>query len=583
MLQVVPPRRPSRYRAACSGGGNDLYLAARIWACPAVGVIVAKQSIKDILLPDRSALSLLLLAFALFALIHPLIYLNTFSGDAEIHIVYAKNFLDGYPLQFNPGQPSSGQTSMGFMFIVIALMKLFGYPAGALGMKLIGLCSLYAIAVQTFRLARLTGLSPPWPLLAAISTLLFPGSVYNGMLGSENAFFGALVLTWLLAAVGRGWLSPGRPPRVADDVLLALLMGAMFWIRPETVPFGAFAWAVRGAGDILAHRRLRPGLAFRALLFAAIAGTLALAYVLLFRHWAGMLPFGAGYARLFESRDVDSLWLLGLAINIKVLTRLAVYASVVLPAGYALFVLARRLQRPERWLPILLGCEFFGFMGLYIVNAITALHFARYSIPEWPMGMVLAVHGLACLAGSARGRLAVAALIMAFLGAAAFETHIRAGFPHHTLAHAMTDFDKRIGSREYLARYGNPPMRPVVIAAQEVQLRSSLDNRFVIRSLDGILDAVYLNYLCHGYNDHDGYFIDQKVDFLEAPFSNYNHDRSRWSLKRLEGLAVGQSVTRPGIRYTKIARGAVKVTRLVAHARDRTIQPCSIDSRSPYY
>lgn len=549
-----------------------------------VGVVVAKQSIKDVLLPDRAPLSLLMLAFTLLAVIHPLIYLNTFSGDAEIHIVYAKNFLDGYPLQFNPGQPSSGQTSMGFMFIVIGLMKLFGYAAAGLGMKAIGLCSLYAIAVQTFRIARLAGLPARWSLLAGIATLLFPGSVYNGMLGSENAFFGALALTWVLAAVKRGWLTPERPPSLADDVVLAAFMGAMFWIRPETVPFGAFAWTARGAGEILTWRRLEARLVGRALLFAAIGGACASAYVLLFRHWAGMLPFGAGYARLFESRDVDSIWLLGLAINTKVLVRLAVYASVLLPAFYALFFLSRRIAVwQQRWLLILLGCEFFGFMGLYILNAITALHFARYSIPEWPMGMILAAFGLRQLAGSEKGRLAVAGAVLAFLAAAGFETHIRAGFEHHTLIHAMTDPDKTVMSQYYLDRYDHPSMRPIVIAAQEVQLRSALDGRFAIRSLDGILDAVYLNYLCHGYNDHDGYFIDQKVDFLEAPFSNYNHDRSRWSLNRLEALAVGQSVTRPGIRYTKIAPGAVKVTRLVARSQDRAVQPCRIDSTNPYW
>jgi hypothetical protein len=110
-----------------------------------------------------------------------------------------------------------------------------------------------------------------------------------------------------------------------------------------------------------------------------------------------------------------------------------------------------------------------------------------------------------------------------------------------------------------------------------------LDERFVIRSLDGILDAVYLNYLCHGYNDHDGYFIDQKVDFLETPFANYNHDRSRWSLERLYALPIGQSIERPGIRYTRIAHDAVKVTRLVNRSQDRGIQPCKLDSSSPYW
>jgi hypothetical protein len=549
-----------------------------------LGSVVTRQSIQDVFLPDRRPLSLLLLAFTVLAVLHPFFYLNTFSGDAEIHIVYAKNFLDGYPLQFNPGQPSSGQTSMGFMFIVIAFMKLLGYPAAALSMKLIGLCSLYVIAVQTFRISRLLGLSARWSLLAGIATLLMPGSVYNGMLGSENAFFGALALSWLLLALQRGWLSAERPPGLADDMLLAALMGAMFWIRPETIPFGGIAWAVRGAHEILVRRRLEARLISRGLLFAAIAGALALAYVLLFQFWAGVLPFGAGYARLFESRDVDSHWVMGLAINTKVVKRLVVYVSVLLPAFYVLFFLTRRItQRPERWLLILLGCEFFGFMALYSLNAITALHFARYSIPEWPLGMVLASYGLWHLARSGAGRLMVAAALVAFLGAAVLETSIRSSLERDTLMNAMTAPDTKVLSERYLVRFGNPPMRPVVIAAQEVQLRSSLDDRFVIRSLDGILDAIYLNYLCHGYNDHDGYFIDQKVDFLESPFANYNHDRGRWSLSRLDGLSIGRSITRPGIRYTKIAPGEVKVTRLVAHSQDRAIQPCRIDSTSPYY
>jgi hypothetical protein len=544
---------------------------------------VTGQNIRDVFLPDRRPLSLLLLAFTVLAVLHPLLYLNTFSGDAEIHLVYTKNFLDGYPLQFNPGQPSSGQTSMGFMFIVIAFMKLFGYAAGALSMKLIGLCSLYVIAIQTFRLAGLLGLPARWALLAGITTLLMPGSVYNGMLGSENAFFGALTLSWVLLALKRGWLSVERPPRLLDDVLLAVLMGAMFWIRPETVPFGGIAWAVRLANRVLMRRRLSPGLIGHAVIFTAIAAALALAYVLLFQHWSGQLPFGAGYARLFEARNVDSVWILGLAVNVKVLVRLAAYASVVLPAFFALFFLARRIENDNRrWLLILLGGEFFVFMSLYVVNGITALHFARYSIPIWPMGIIAAAYALWQL--NLKGQhWAVVAAAIAFLGMASYETMVRSKFPRDTLISAMHLPDVPFRSRAYLEHYGHPRMRPVVIATQEVQLRMLLDERFVIRSLDGILDAVYLNYLCHGYNDHDGYFIDQKVDYLETPFANYNHDRSRWSLKRLYALPVGQSIERPGIRYTKLAPDTVKVTRLVARSQDRTIQPCKLDSSSPYW
>lgn len=537
-------------------------------------------------LPQHRPASLLLWGLLIAAALHPLLYLNIFSGDAEIHLVYGRNFLDGYPLQFNPGQPSSGQTSMGFMFLaVVPAMKFLGETAAPLVMKLFGLFSLYVIAVQTFRLAIRLGLAAPWPLVAASATLLFPGSVYNGMLGSENAFFGALVLSWTVFALDSGWLSPERPPKLGRDCLLAALMGAMFWIRPETIPFGGLAWLVRMASDIAAQKRLDPRIGGRAVLFGLIAGAFVLAYVLLFRYWTGILPFGAGYARLLESIDVDSVWIFGIPINAKVVERLCAYASITLPALYATVFLARRADRETRWLLIFYGTEFFGLMLAYILNVITALHFARYTIYAWPFGIAAAAAAFAFLAPQGvRARGLVVAAVLAFVGMAAYETALRAGFPHDTLIGAMELPSIRPrASNDLLQHFDNPAMRPVVIATQEVQSRYVLDNRFVIRSLDGILDIVYLNYLCHGYNDQDGYFIDQKVDFVVTPFANYNHDPRRWSLARLADLPVGASITRPGIRYTKINPDSVKVTRLVARSQDRKIQPCAIGPDSPYF
>ena len=536
------------------------------------------------LLKDRSTLLPLIVLAA--ALLHPFLYYDIFSGDAEIHLVYARNFLEGYPLQFNPGQPSSGQTSMGFMFLVVVpAMKLFGGTAAPPVMKLVGLLSLYAIAFQTWLLSRRLDLAAPWALTAAAATLLFPGNVFNGMLGSENAFFGALAMAWTLQAVKRGWLSE-MGPRLGDDVLLAVFMGAMFWIRPETIPFGGVAWVVRGARDIAAKGRFDLALVGRGVLFGVLAGLFVAAYVGLFWFWTGLLPFGAGYARLIESIDVDSVWVLGQAINAKVLLRLAAYGSVVLPALYAVTVLMRAESDPaRRWLLIFMGAEFFGLMIAYIFNLVTALHFARYSIFLWPFAMAASCYALARLIRS-QGvlRWAPALCILGFLAMAGYESLVRSDFSYNSLKAAMTNYQVRaLSSDLLLGRLGEPKMRPVVIATQEVQYRDFLDGRFIIRSLDGILDIAYLNYLCRGYNDQDGYFIDQKVDFVVTPFANYNHDPARWSLKRLEALAVGQSIERPGIRYTKIAPDEVKVTRLVARSADRTVQPCRLTPESPYY
>jgi hypothetical protein len=54
-------------------------------------------------------------------LFHPLHYWSIFSGDAEIHLVYANNFLRGHPLQFNLNEANSGETSMGFTYVYVML------------------------------------------------------------------------------------------------------------------------------------------------------------------------------------------------------------------------------------------------------------------------------------------------------------------------------------------------------------------------------------------------------------------------------------------------------------------------------
>ena len=238
---------------------------------------------------------------------------------------------------------------------------------------------------------------------------------------------------------------------------------------------------------------------------------------------------------------------------------------------------------PERRLLLFLGLEFFGLMLMYSFNLVTALHFARYTIFAWPMGILVAAYGLSRLE-TARLYWPIVAVALMFAGMAAYETSIRSDFARDTLWGAMGMPKLRAtASDDFLKAFGNPKGRPVVIAAQEVQIRNYLDNRFIIRSLDGIIDISYLKYLCHGYNDHDGYFIDEHVDFLLAPFVNYNHDRRRWSVQDLEKLPVGQSIERPGIRYTKINPYTAKITRLVPDAAARTIKPCEIDSRSPYF
>jgi hypothetical protein len=105
-----------------------------------------------------------------------------------------------------------------------------------------------------------------------------------------------------------------------------------------------------------------------------------------------------------------------------------------------------------------------------------------------------------------------------------------------------------------LRRLGSPGVRPVSLAYQEVQARYRLDDRFVIRSLDGRTDSRLLEDVADGNFDHVAYLTKRRVDFLmEVP--NYNRDRARWSLQQLKKLGPGEGMTVGGLTFSRLPAG----------------------------
>ena len=51
---------------------------------------------------------------------------NNISGDAQIHIIFAKNFVNGHFLEFNPGYKTGGESSFLYFLIVSFLYKFLG-------------------------------------------------------------------------------------------------------------------------------------------------------------------------------------------------------------------------------------------------------------------------------------------------------------------------------------------------------------------------------------------------------------------------------------------------------------------------
>jgi hypothetical protein len=96
------------------------------------------------------------------------------------------------------------------------------------------------------------------------------------------------------------------------------------------------------------------------------------------------------------------------------------------------------------------------------------------------------------------------------------------------------------------------------LAYQEVQLRYWLDQRFVVRSLDGRVDKVMMDFVQDGTFDHIGYLKQRDVDFV-VDLVNYNRDDTQWSLGRLNSLDPGEVEIRDGIAFRKLDSGVIEV------------------------
>lgn len=529
-------------------------------------------------LPGRGWQFALLLALVV-GLLHPIArYWSVFSGDAEIHLVYARNLLRGHPLQFNLNQPNSGETSMGFMLLVSLIMRLFGAALTPLLMKLICLVSFYLTAVTTFLIAGRIGVRSPWREIAAIAVLWLPGQAYSAMYCTENIVFAALSGFFLLAVMNSGWFSGPSAPSVGRDIHLSFFAGVLFWVRPEAAPLMAILLCVRGTAGFVQPRNRRREAAQMALVGVILALSIA-AYVSTFHHFAGEMPYGAGKARRLISEYDESRWILGVPVNVKVLLRLASYFPITLTALLAgVFALRRELFDVQKRLMIFaLLAVFFGFMGTYVFGFLPAVHFARYSVFVWPLGCALAVLGLQMVSDRGYFRPGVRAavfcfLFIAFLGVVGYETWLRremveSGVSPLRQAEQVPE-DRATNSAAMSESLGLTVGAPAVLGYEEVQSRYELTDNFSIVSLDGVTDSRFLRYFCGRWVDHDGYLIDMRVNYL-SDFPDLNADKTRWSLADLLRLEVGQSLVRPGITYTMIAPELVRVLRTVRSATDR--------------
>ena len=508
---------------------------------------------------------------------HPFLYFNAYTGDGIIHLVFAKNALNGSLFAFNPGKYTGGETSPGFMFILAGLMAACGEATVPAIIKTISILMLYAIGFLTYRLAKLIDIRFPFPAMLALAVLLFPSTAVFGQCGCENSWFAAGLLCLTHELLRRDWLTlPGSFSK-SGEFVTGVLFGCLFLFRPEAAPYAFILYTYR----IVCSRHDR--LLFKTALnrgvvaiagFAAVSGAFFVWYWI---HTGGMIPFTAGAARSIFERINSCIDLGFISINPKFLKLIIAYIALVIPAAFSLVLIKmKKLDAKTSKISGLFISVFSVFFVLYS-TVLPAGHLTRYSIFLWPF---LVLGGGAALSWSwvhfaslprmfifkLGRRWFFAGLAILFAVAVASETCLR---NHHRIRGfrlvLSIPFTREQRSQDFWEMLGSPSKKTVNIAAQEVQVRYWLDDRFTVFSLDGIVDNKLVDYISDDHYDHISYLRYRDIDFFPANVPhlpggiNYNRDKSSWALSDLMDLPAGEKTTKSGLTFLKLPSGWVKV------------------------
>jgi hypothetical protein len=509
---------------------------------------------------------ILVLSFAAVFLA-PFLYIGNYAGDSQVHLVYAQNASQGKFFEFNPGEKSPGVTSPGYMLVIAAFFRTAPDAWVPAIVKGVNLLSWFAFLLLVFLSARILLRSNTWAWAATVVSGLLPGSVYNATIGMENGVFALLVFLWFYVALRAGWFSVSPDASRATLVGLGLgsLLGLACWFRPEAFVIAAVALAYRGVSSIW-HRPT-----FTATMVSSagfLTPFLVLAGGLVYFHFSqtGYLLPSSGLSRIWiSSVSQDSYQLGPIFISSRFAVRLVEYFPLT-----ALWLLAHWLfsngQLPSSDSKRAIGFLIVLFWVTFILysTVLGSLHLGRYTIFVMPALVLVGSAGAQWLwssrlqIGGSAWRLAPRAVVIVLtiaLGAVFLaETNLRLGLDSQaSLWKTMkAPAERKTLSDALFDQLGQPKQVPISLALQEVQVRYWLDDRFVVRSLDGRVDPVLLRHATKGSVDHIGYLRERGVQILlDTP--SYNRDPEQWSLARLSQLRPGEALTFAGLTFTRLS------------------------------
>jgi hypothetical protein len=180
---------------------------------------------------------------------------------------------------------------------------------------------------------------------------------------------------------------------------------------------------------------------------------------------------------------------------------------------------------------------------------------ARYIIAVMPVLAILAAQGDRrwWSTGGPRRRTMTLVAVLGLLAIDLGEPFYRQRqFSQHLLAEAMlAPALRRQRTDDLLQDLGGTPKLPIVLACESVQQRYQLDERIIVRSLDGRTDRSLFWFVHGGEVDHVGYLKRLRADVLTKP-TNYDRGPGLGQLSVLDGLERQGATTVRGLSFRRL-------------------------------
>lgn len=500
---------------------------------------------------------------SLTLILYPFIYWGYYAGDATIHLVFGKNASIGHFFEFNFGEKTSGESSVGYMLFLGLLYSIIPSMVVPIAVKIIDYFAWLSFLYIFYRILEDKKIEK---LIIAASVLalgLLPGSVYNSMNGMENILFGLFIISWFYFATQFSYFKLdflSAKNTIGLEIIFSFLMGLGAWLRVEIIPFFMMALLTRFVACLYYKKPIKN--IIPRLVTALTAFILPVIALFFFIHYeTGMWIQSSVIARTLQGK-IMSHHFGPLIFDPKILTRLLIYFPITIFWLYGIirFFEKKWENQIDEFFAITV---FLAYIGLF--TCVTGIgQLGRYMIFLTPFWLLIAARGLEQsyqLSFNHKRAFASIAVIfsLALVGIYTKETSERLKLGNNRDFIAMIKSPQNIKnfSDQLYAKFGSPKDLPISIATGEVDIRYYLDNRFIIRCLDGRIDPIMLKYFLSSSVDYIGYMKERHVNYVMADFVLPGN--THLEVSNLRKMKTGEFIEIEKMKFTSITNDYYKV------------------------